>query len=118
MGVNVRVILDKRRKKKDNTYPLKMVIIKDGKNAAIPLGYSIPEKDWDEHNVKVKRSYKGTSDIERLNNQLIQKRANAMTIIAKLRDDKQLDRISINEIKDRILNKQKKNGLLLTRSKL
>lgn len=44
--VQIGVRLDKRKKKKDGTYPLKISVHRDGKTLYIPLNISLQEDEW------------------------------------------------------------------------
>ncbi|QGY44855.1 tyrosine-type recombinase/integrase [Maribellus comscasis] len=104
MASNVKIILDTRRQKSDQTYPLILRFIHNRKSVSMPLGYSMQETDWDTDKCIVLKSYKGVSNISRLNNWIQKQRVNAMDIINKLQDTGEIDRMSITEIKSRIVH--------------
>ncbi len=104
MASNVKIILDTRRKKSDQSYPLILRFIHNRKSVSIPLGYSMQEADWDTEKCIVLKSYKEVSNISRLNNWIQKQRVNAMDIINKLQDTGEIDRMSITEIKARIVH--------------
>ena len=104
MASNVKIILDTRRSKSDQTYPLILRFIHNRKSVSMPLGYSILQTDWDEEKGFVLKSYKGISNISRLNNWIHKQRVNAMDIINKLQDTGEIERMSITEIKARIVH--------------
>ena len=68
MGLNIKLLLDKRRIKDNNTYPLVMRIIYNRKPINVPVGYSLLEKEWDSDRERIKASSKVSDDITRLNN--------------------------------------------------
>lgn len=103
MSSNVKIILDTRRQKQDKTYPLILRFIHNRKSVSIPLGYSILETDWDEEKCFVLKSFNGVSNITRLNNWIHKQRVNAMDIINRLQDSGEIERLSITEIKARIV---------------
>lgn len=105
MGVNVKIVLDKRNQKKDNSYPLILRIISNRRSASIPTGYSLLEDDWDDEAKEVKKSYKGVSNIKRLNKLIQKKKVSAMDIINQLEDGGEINNLSVKEIKARIVNK-------------
>ncbi len=112
MNTNVVISLDTRRAKKDGTYP---VILRLGHNAqttAIPVGISIPEKDWDEKKRHIRKSYAGVSSVTRLNNQIEKVKTDAMDIILKLHESGGLQSLSITSLKDRITQKETKDSFL------
>lgn len=104
MASTVKIILDTRRSKSNQTYPLILRFIHNRKSVSMPLGYSILQTDWDEEKCFVLKSYKGISNISRLNNWIQKQRVNAMDIINKLQDTGEIERMSITEIKARIVH--------------
>ena len=109
MTTNVYIILDKRRKKADDTYPISFRLIHKRKSTTIPTGYAVEEKFWDDSKLKVKR---GTSSIANITgfNVLLKKRENELLEkIIELDKNGELERISINELKDLLRGKQAKS---------
>lgn len=78
---------------------------------AIPLGYHIPEKDWDEKNRLVKNSYKGVGSVTRLNNAIQKKKSDAMDIILKLDESGVLASLSVTALKDKVYKGDSKNSI-------
>jgi integrase/recombinase XerD len=101
-STNIVISLDKRRIKKDGSYPLIMRLGHNGHTTSIPLGYSIQDKDWDDSSKLVKKSYVGLNSVSRINNLIQKKKADAMDILLKLDEAGQLDLLPITEIKDKI----------------
>lgn len=66
---NIKIVL-RKEVKKDGTSPLAIRITKDRKSSYIYLEYSIPAKDWDDTNQRVRKSY---PNAVRLNNYLLKK---------------------------------------------
>ena len=52
----LKISLDKRRPKKDKTFPLVLRISVNGKSRDIPLGYSIAEEEWNTRTQSIKKS--------------------------------------------------------------
>lgn len=104
MASNVKIILDKRRQKSDLTYPLILRFIHNRKSVGLPLGYSVKESEWDEEKCMIFKSYKGVSNVTRLNNWIHKQKVNSMDIINKLQDTGEIQRLSINEIKARLVS--------------
>lgn len=102
MNTNIVISLDTRRKKKDGSFPLVLRLGHNARTTTIPIGISMFEKDWDEDSRAVKKSYRGVTSITRLNNDIQKKKAEAMDIIMKLAEKKQLDGLSVAELKERI----------------
>ncbi|MCX6256615.1 MAG: site-specific integrase [Bacteroidia bacterium] len=104
MATNVKIVLDTRHMKEDGSYPLYLRIIHNRKPTNIHLGYWIKEEDWDDTSQQIKRSCKLVSNVNKLNNELAKRKTDAFDIINDLSDKKLLDTISVNELKDKILN--------------
>jgi len=105
MKTNIILTLDTRRKKKNGTFPIILRLSHKRKTTSISLGYSVLESDWDKHKRQIKKSHKEVSSVSRLNNMLQKQKTDAMDIINNLADKKELDFLSINQLKDRITNK-------------
>lgn len=104
MSTNIRIVLDTRVKKKDNTYPLVIRIWHNRRNISIPLGYSMCDYDWDDTKKEVKKSFKGVSNITRLNKLIQSKKIKAMDIVNELQDSGEIDNLTVKEIKARIVS--------------
>lgn len=102
MNTNIVISLDTRRAKKDGSYPLVMRLGHNRRTTAIPMGIDLLEKDWDDNNRLVKKSYTGISSAARLNNLIQKKKADAMDIIMKLEEDGHLETLSIQALRDKI----------------
>lgn len=105
MTTNITVSLDTRRAKKDGTYPLVLRIGHHERTATIPLNINLLEKDWDDKKRVVKKTYTGTSSITRLNNIIQKAKADAMDIILKLSEAGKLDKLSVVELREKIIQK-------------
>jgi len=103
MTTNVVLTLDARRKKQDGSYPLILRLSHNRKTISLPTGYSVPEKHWASKNRCIKPSYKGTESPTRLNNYLVKKKALYVDEITKMDDKKELDYLSINQVKARLI---------------
>lgn len=102
MNTNIVISLDTRRKKQDGTYPLIMRVGHQRTTIPIPLGISLKEKDWDDKNKEVKKSYTGVETVTRLNNIIRKQRSEAMDIILKLHESGELETLTVSDLKDRI----------------
>ena len=68
MATTIKISLDKRRSRKDKTYPLVMRITHNSRSTiSIALGYYVLENDWDDKFSRIKNSYQGTENVGRLN---------------------------------------------------
>ncbi|MCB0634777.1 MAG: site-specific integrase [Lewinella sp.] len=102
--VSVKLVLDKRRKKKDGTCPIKLRTIHNRKTRHRSLGYSVLEKDWDEKGQRIKSSCKAFGNVNRINSLLNKEKLKALEIFAKLQDEGTLPKLSEGEIKKQIAN--------------
>ncbi len=105
MSTNIQISLDTRRAKKDGSFPLILRLSHNRKTIPISLGYSIKKDDWDIKNRKIKKSYTGVLNVTRLNNFLAKEKARALDIVTQLQDSNELNKLSVRQLKDRILNK-------------
>lgn len=99
---SIKVSLDTRRSKKDGTYPLILRLTHNRKTTSIKTGIFLKKEHWDAEKLEVKKSYKGTTNITRLNNEIQKKKAEALDSILKLSDTKKIAPSSVTDIKQRI----------------
>lgn len=118
MNTNIVITLDTRRKKKDGTYPLIMRLGHNERTIPVPIGIDLLEKDWDDKNRMVRKTYVGVNTVSRLNNLIQKKKADAMDIILKLNEAKQLHSLSVTELKDRITQQGKRASFFAYSQKL
>jgi len=107
MAVIAKIILDRRRPRRNNTCPIYLRIWFKRTNINISLGYTISEDDWDDTNERVLKSCTLVSNITRLNNYLAKQKTNAYDVITQLQDKGELSSLSVSELKERIINKNK-----------
>jgi len=107
MATNLRLILDKRRKRKDNSYPIVLRLIHNRNSTTIPTGYKVEEKDWNDDGNCIRYTCKlfHRKMIDSVNRMLTGKLQEANNILTKLDDRKILNNISVTEVKDRIQKK-------------
>ncbi|MDY7396307.1 site-specific integrase [Aureibaculum sp. 2210JD6-5] len=103
----MKLAIDLRRKKSDNTYPIILRLCHFRKTTSISLGHSIPKNDWDIKNGRIKKSFKGVTSVNKLNNILDKEKVRANDIINNLFDRGEIDFLSITQIKDKIVRKNK-----------
>jgi len=108
MATSIYIVLDKRRKKSNNSYPIIFRLIHNRKPTTIKSGYSIEEKFWDEKNLKAKRGSKLIPNVAEFNLRLKRKESNYVEKIVELEDKGLLNSISINELVE-TLTESKKN---------
>jgi site-specific recombinase XerD len=103
MNTNVKLSLDTRRQKKDASYPIILRLTHFRKTTSISIGQSISKEYWDNKNEKVKRAFKGTSSVSKLNNQLLKEKTRAVDIINDLHEKDELNFLSILQLKSKIV---------------
>jgi len=103
MNTNVKLSLDTRRQKKDGSYPIILRMTHFRKTTSISLGHSVRKEFWDDRNEKIKRSFKGTSSVSKLNNQLLKEKTRAVDIINDLYEKDELNYLSILQLKNKIV---------------
>jgi len=106
MATNVKILLDKRRSKKDGTFPLVLRVLHNRKSANISLGYYLLEKDWDDKNERLKRSAQLISNHTRFHALLNSKKTAALNIITRLEENGLIHSMSMTEIKSVIQQKE------------
>lgn len=116
MNTNLIISLDKRRQKKDGTYPLIFRLTHKRRTTSISLGYSIPLSDWDGKKKEIKRNSKVSSSIARINNLIQKKKAEAMGVITQLEEQEQLQVLDVKQLRDRLFGYQSSEGTFLTYS--
>lgn len=94
---SVKFYLDKRNKKKDGTYPLKLTVSHAQKPFHIPLDVSIPEENWINDKVEGEIPNK-----KFLNNYLRAQFSNAENIILRLKIEGRLERTTSDTLKKMI----------------
>lgn len=103
MNTSVKISLDTRRKKKDNTFPIILRLTHLRKTTSIALGHSIHEKFWDYSNQKIRTSYNGVSSVSKLNNTLDKDKTKVVDKINELYDKGELNFLSIKQLKQKII---------------
>lgn len=95
--------MDTRRQKKDSSYPIILRLTHFRKTTSISLGHSVQKEFWDDKNEKIKRAFKGTNSVSKLNNQFLKEKARAVDIIDALNEKEELDHLSIVQLKSKIV---------------
>lgn len=99
MKTSIVLTQDTRRAKKDGTYPVIFRLSHLGKTLSIPTGISINLSDWDAKKRHVKKTYKGTNSVTRLNNYLQKKKSGIFDKINELDEQGTLNGYSIAQLK-------------------
>ncbi|WP_437369276.1 phage integrase SAM-like domain-containing protein [Maribacter litoralis] len=103
MNTNIKLSLDTRRQKKDASYPVILRLTHFRKTTSISLGQSIHKEYWDNKNEKIKRAFKGTSSVSKMNNRLLKEKTRAIDIINDLHEKDELNFLSILQLKSKIV---------------
>lgn len=106
MSVSVTLQLDKRRAKKDGSYPIKVLVVINTSPLRISTGYSCEEKHWNTNGQRIRSGCKLYPNITRVNNLLHKQRGNATDKLVRLQDEGELDKLSLQELKQRLTGKQ------------
>lgn len=99
MKTNITLSMDSRRKRKNGTCPIIFRLSHHRKTIAISTGFAVPPEFWNEKSRDVKKTYKGVSSVARLNNLLMKKKTELRDGINDLEENRQLDGLSINDLK-------------------
>lgn len=110
MNTNIKLSLDTRRKKKDNSFPIILRLSHFRKTTSIRLGTSVPLNFWDERSEKIKKSYGNSVTVKKLNNNLLKAKVRAINIIEQLNEKEELNYLSISQIKNKITKKATVNS--------
>ena len=106
MATNIKFILDTRYRRKDNTFPLIMRLLRDRKSISIPLGIYIEKEDWNAPKEQIRKNSRVASDSTRLNNLIQKKRIEAFDIIDRLTDSGRIATMDMKEIKGHIMERK------------
>ncbi len=107
MQTSLKLSLDQRRKRKDNSFPIIIRLGHFQRTTSISTGQSIQKEYWDDSKRQVRRSYKGVESVANLNNILLNEKARAQEIINDLFKKGELDFLSVIQLKDKIVRKSK-----------
>lgn len=101
-STSIKVSLDTRRSKADGTYPLILRLTHNRKTTSIKTGIYLKQEDWDEKALEVKKSYKGVTNVKRLNNEIQKKKAEALDNILKMEGKAKQISLSVIDVKQQI----------------
>lgn len=102
MKTSINISLDTRRSKKNGTFPLVLRLGHLQSTTSIPLNIHILEKDWDAKNRMIRKTYKGTESITRLNNKIHKRKSDAWDTILQLHESGELAFMTLADIRKRI----------------
>ena len=107
MGLTTKVLLHTTRQKKDGSYPLVIRMNYNRKIIYIPLGYTFHEKDFDAKNQRIRPTSKVVNNVTRLNNYIASQVKHVFDTITKLEEGKKLSHMSMLDIKQAVMGKEK-----------
>lgn len=102
ISTSIKVSLDTRRPKADGTYPLILRLTHSRKTTSIKTGIHLKKEDWDEEKLEVKKSYTGTTNVTRLNNEIQKKKAEALDKILRLQEKQNNTPLTVTDVKQQI----------------
>jgi len=105
MGSLASLVLDKRYKKKGDTYPISLKILHKCEKRYINLNQSTSTDFWDQENGKVLKGATVFPSLLYVNEKIQGKKIEANRIISSLEENGLLDQLTINELVQRIQNK-------------
>lgn len=105
MRTTVKLSLDTRRKKNDNSFPIILRLSHFRKTTSIRMGVSVQLKFWDERSEKIKNSYSDSTTVKKLNNKLLKAKVRSINIIDKLNETEELNYLSLSQLKNKITKK-------------
>jgi len=118
MKSSANLVLDLRRPKKDETFSICLRIVHNRTSSYITLDYSIFPDHWDKENTVIKKESKKYKNLGRINNSINQKRIDAEDIIEKLTASGEIHKLSISELKTKILNRSSKTTFRVFNKKI
>ena len=102
----VKLILDKRRKKANDTYPIVIRVTKSRITRYIFTEYSVIEADWNPEEQAVKMTSKQYRNVTRVNNHLHQQLLDAADNITKLNSTGEIQRMKVNDVRYNIASNE------------
>jgi hypothetical protein len=100
--ISIKIILDDRSQKKDGTCPLKIRVIINRRSFHISLGYSIPLKEWDDSNQRIKSGSQTISNTTRFNSLINSRKQQVYDVLIKLENEGTLENMSLERLKDHL----------------
>jgi len=102
----VKLILDMRRKKANNTYPIVIRVTKNRITRYIFTEYSVLEDDWNPDEQAVKMTSKQYRNVTRVNNHLHQQLLDASDNITKLNSTGEILQMKVNDVRHNIASNE------------
>jgi integrase/recombinase XerD len=105
MSINLKFILDSRKKNSQEIYRVKLRIIHNRSSAYLATEYKLHAKDWDPQKERIKTNSKSIADVARENNRLAKMKALYLTQLFELGDLENTDYLTAAQIKSKLENK-------------
>lgn len=102
----VKLILDKRRKKANDTYPIVIRVTKNRITRYIFTEYSVIEADWNPDEQAIKMTSKQYRNVTRVNNHLHQQLLDASDNITKLNSSGEILQMKVNDVRHNIASNE------------
>lgn len=99
----VYTLLDTRRIKSDNTYPIVFRVVNNRQSTTIHSGYSVKKQDWDEDKLKIKSSCRKIKSAIQANANIKNKEASLNAELSKLEHSGLLNELSTPELRKKLL---------------
>jgi len=99
---SIFTVLDKRRVKKDGTFPIKFKLVHNTIATSIQSGYAVKVKDWDSDKQKIRASAKYLISVDGANSAIRNELGRLSMEINKLKELGLLDDLSITDLKQAI----------------
>ena len=106
------LILDKRRGKSGNLYPIKLRVVINRKSFHIAQGVSLKENYWIKDKEEISNKWKGVANVSRLNNKLLKEKSMVRDKLLELDESVGLDTMSMKEIKNKVIGKEDSTYLI------
>ncbi len=101
-STSIKLSLDTRRQKTDGTYPVILRLTHKGRTTSLKTGVSVKETDWDHDLSQIRNSYKGASNVKRLNNELLKLKAEALDKILQTDKESEKRSVTLSEVRQKI----------------
>jgi integrase/recombinase XerD len=108
MATSIKLIIDERRAKEDNTYAIVLRLTHNRITRFIPTGFSVLPDEWNPEKETVVSKRIPVKEVKIINNRILQKKSDANTIILELEKFGDLSNMDVSEVKAKILNKSPK----------
>jgi len=110
MSYNISLNLDLRRKDKNGTYPICLVLYFKQTKHYIPVKVSVAKENWDKDGERILPTAKLNPSTAWYNDRILEKKLEAKKLLLKLDELGELRNFSGSEVKRRIQNKSNRSS--------